>query len=153
MEKIVNELKSKQISVDTYEIKPQQDYGKPLHINPRLIYDTLVQKYTKITIKPSIPNVDKYDLLILASPIWFGTIASPMRAFIKDFSSPGKPVVCIVTSQMLLGYSKKFKDIAKKEGRFNVEYALDVVRGEIDKETLNTLLKIISKYCSKETSN
>ncbi|MBS7605343.1 flavodoxin family protein [Candidatus Bathyarchaeota archaeon] len=43
-ERLVNELKldlaNKGFVVDVFRVIPIREYSKPLHINPRLIYDT-----------------------------------------------------------------------------------------------------------------
>jgi len=85
---IVDGLKKEGIMVDVFELKPLRDYSRPLHLTPRLIYETLIKKTTEITVIPHEPKLKDYKLIIsviLASPIWCGTIAPPIREFIKKY--------------------------------------------------------------------
>jgi len=90
---IVDGLKKEGIMVDVFELKPLRDHSGPLHLTPRLIYETLIKKTTEITVIPHEPKLKDYKLIILVilvSLIWCGTIASPIREFIKKHKYSGK---------------------------------------------------------------
>lgn len=44
-------------------------------------------------LKPLVVDLDKYDVIYLGYPIWFGTYAPPVEAFLKDNKLEGKTVV------------------------------------------------------------
>ncbi|MEM1625510.1 MAG: hypothetical protein QXP95_07995, partial [Candidatus Nezhaarchaeales archaeon] len=51
--------------------------------NLRLIYDTIFKKGASIKFEPSKPKLSDYDLVVVASPIWIGTLSSPIQEFLK----------------------------------------------------------------------
>ena len=56
-----------------------------------------VQKERQNSVLPKLAalksNLDDYDVIYLGYPIWFGTYAPPMAAFVKNTSLEGKKVV------------------------------------------------------------
>ncbi len=51
----------------------------------------------KVAIQPLAVNIDQYDTIFLGSPIWGGTVASPVATFLADNSLAGKTVVTFAT--------------------------------------------------------
>lgn len=100
-ERVVNELRlnlvNEGFAVDVYKLVPLREYSKPLHVNLRLIYDTLVKKGTSIKFEPSEPKLDGYASIIVASPIWISTLSSPVQEFLRKYAAT-KPLVVITTS-------------------------------------------------------
>lgn len=51
--------------------------------------------------KPTLTNekmdLDKYDTLIIGSPIWAGTTAPPLNSFFADYSISGKNIILLAT--------------------------------------------------------
>ncbi|MEM4512914.1 MAG: hypothetical protein QXZ41_00205 [Ignisphaera sp.] len=80
MRKILKDLGTE---VTIFRISPVREYSKPLHVNPRVLYDTLVKKGTNIILEPKEFKVEEYDMVIVASPIWFNTLPSPIQQFLK----------------------------------------------------------------------
>ena len=52
------------------------------------------------TIKTSVDNFDKYDMIIVGYPIWYGHMATPMQTFLHDNASKlkGKRIALFATS-------------------------------------------------------
>lgn len=100
-EHVVNELKQvftdESFTVDVYRVLPMREYSKPLHVNFRLIYDTIVRRGTSIKFEPSEPKLNNYDFIVVASPIWIGTLSSPIQEFLRKHAIM-RPVVAITTS-------------------------------------------------------
>lgn len=100
-ERVVNELRQALVNegftIDVYKVLPVKEYSKPLHVNPRLIYDTLVRRGTSIRFGPTEPKLESYDYIIAASPIWIGTLSSPIQEFLKKYTAT-KPLIVITTS-------------------------------------------------------
>jgi flavodoxin len=77
------------------------------------------QEGTIPEIKPLKVDVSKYDVIFLGYPIWFGTFAPPMEAFLKKVDLSGKKVVpfCtfgsggLETSEMILKGIQKGAEI------------------------------------------
>ena len=89
-ERVVGELslclKSEGFTVDVYRTLPIREYSKPLHLNPRLIYDTLIRGGTDIRFEPGEPKLSGYSAVIVASPIWIGTFSPPIQEFLKKYA-------------------------------------------------------------------
>ncbi len=51
----------------------------------------------KVAIQPLAVNLDQYDTIFLGSPIWGGTVASPVATFLADNLLAGKTVVTFAT--------------------------------------------------------
>lgn len=117
-EKVVNELKlglaSEGFTVDVYRVTPLKEYSKPLHVNLRLIYDTLVRKGVDIRLEPSELKLSSYDALIIASPIWIGTLSSPIQEFLKRYAST-KPII-VTTSVQNIGIARIERIIERLSG-------------------------------------
>jgi multimeric flavodoxin WrbA len=68
------------------------------------------------------PDVDAYDALVFCSPVWGGTLASPMASYLEQVTSlQGKRVVCLVTQLFppALGGNQtlaQMKDICESKG-------------------------------------
>ncbi|MEM3967446.1 MAG: hypothetical protein QXK04_06720, partial [Ignisphaera sp.] len=86
--------------VDVYRVFPVREYSKPLHINPRVIYDTLVRKGTDIDFDPEKPMLERYSVILIASPIWIGRLAPPIQEFLKSYTALVEHLVIITTSAM-----------------------------------------------------
>jgi flavodoxin len=73
-------LLANRLKADLIEIKDKKT-RKGLFGFLRSGYESVLKKNPEINVAKSI---DGYDLLILGTPVWAGTIASPMHAFISE---------------------------------------------------------------------
>ena len=55
------------------------------------------EKGTKPEIKPIAANLDDYDTIFIGYPVWFGTFAPPMAAFLDQADLSGKKIVPFCT--------------------------------------------------------
>ncbi|MEM2724428.1 MAG: NAD(P)H-dependent oxidoreductase [Candidatus Nezhaarchaeales archaeon] len=114
--RVVNVLKqvlaSEDFTVDVYVVLPMREYSKPLHVNFRLIYDTIFKKGTSIKFEPSKPKLGDYDLVVVASPIWIGTLSSPIQEFLKRHATM-RSVVVIATSVRSMETAKIERNVEK----------------------------------------
>lgn len=92
--------------VDAYRVLPVTEYARPLHLNPRLLYDTLVRGGTDIRLEPNEPRLDDYDVVVVASPIWCYTLAPPVQEFLKRYRTSIKRLVVVATSTMGVGCTR-----------------------------------------------
>jgi len=111
---VAESLRGLGADVDVREIRVRREYSKPLHLNPRLIFDTFLGRADIIV------DFDPcaYDAYILASPIWAGRPAAPVAAFLKTLlgKCEGKPAACFTTSIMSADYSVKLARLAEEAG-------------------------------------
>jgi len=141
--RLADALREAGASVDVYEVRAAREYGGPLHLNPRLILDTLLRGGADAVVSPPSLEWDRYDLVVLAAPIWFGRVAAPMMGFLKRCSCPGKPAVCLTTSAARAEYSWRLARAAEAAG-FKVLYHANVVRGALSAEVLNEVSRALS---------
>jgi len=84
--------------VEEFRIKASREYSPPLHLNPRLIIDTLIKRGTDISLEPAGFDPSKYDAVVIASPIWIGTLSSPVQQFLRGHASGLRKYVVLTTS-------------------------------------------------------
>ncbi len=101
------------VDVDIYRVFPIREYSRPLHINPRVIYDTLMRRGTDIRFDPEKPMLENYSIVIIASPIWIGRLAPPIQRFLKSYVTSIKNLVIITTSAMSIDCRRIEKNIAE----------------------------------------
>jgi len=142
-ERLAEALKGSGASVDVYEVRAVREYSKPLHLNPRLIIDTVFRGGVDVVINPPGLDWERYDIAILAAPIWFGRVAAPMMGFLKRHRCPGKPVVCLTTSMAKVEYSWRLARAAESAG-FRVVYHVNVVRGVPSVEVVEEVMRAVS---------
>ncbi len=65
-------------------------------------------------IKPLTKDIAKYDTIFIGYPIWFGTYAPPMAAFLDKVDLSGKVIVPFCTFGSG-GLESSFKDLAEKQ--------------------------------------
>lgn len=63
-------------------------------------------------IKPWPKNIAEYDVVFVGSPVWWGTMATPVRTFLKSGALKGKTVIPFVTHGSG-GADKSFTDTAE----------------------------------------
>ncbi|MEM0000342.1 MAG: hypothetical protein QXJ84_03425 [Desulfurococcaceae archaeon] len=90
------------LQVDVYRVRPVEEYSRPLHVNLKLLYDTIMRKGTDVLYEPERPRLEDYDVVIVASPVWYFTLAPPIQEFLKGCGSR-RPLIVVTTS--VLGVS------------------------------------------------
>ena len=89
-------------------------------------------------IQPLASNIDKYDVIFIGYPVWFGTYAPPIATFLDQVDLSGKKVVPFCTFGSG-GLDSSIKDLSQKEPEaqilpgYGVRAArLDAMPNEID---------------------
>lgn len=94
--KVVAEEIQKQLGCDIAAIEAEQPYdGDYSATIARWMQES--KDSVKVALKPLGANLDEYDTIFLGFPIWGGTYALPMAAFLADNSLEGKKVVTFAT--------------------------------------------------------
>lgn len=101
------------ISVDVYRAIPVKEYSRPLHLNPRVLFDTLVRKGTEIKFISREPLIEQCSIVVAASPIWMGTLAPPMQEFLKKYIVSIKHLIIITTSAVAIN-SRRIEERVEK---------------------------------------
>ena len=107
---IVSRIKDK-YDYDVLEIKPVIPYSDN--------YDEVVDRATTDTkndYQPEIQKIDisKYDEIVLCTPVWWYTVASPVNTFLHDYDLKDKVIIPVATNGGWLGHA--IEDIENKSG-------------------------------------
>ena len=51
----------------------------------------------KPALKTKVEKIGSYDVIFLGSPIWWGTIAAPVKTFLSEYDLSGKTIVPFIT--------------------------------------------------------
>lgn len=96
---------AKAIDGDHYEIKPLK---KPIKFYPfqLMYYGFLTVASKTVTYEPLDIDFDKYDEIVLVSPVWAGRVNAYMRQFLQDHPFHDKNVTLIASCDG--GYKKYF---------------------------------------------
>ena len=102
---------AEETGADLYQIELVTPY--PLDYKGQI---ALAKKELSENILPPIKelpkNIDEYDIIFVGSPVWWGTIATPVRTFLSSGSLKGKTVIPFVTHGSG-GPDKSFTDTEK----------------------------------------
>lgn len=152
-ERVVNVLRSSLVSsdfiVDVFRVAPVAEYMRPLHINPRIPYDALIRRGTNIRFEPGEPDLLRYDLVIVASPIWYGTLAPPAQEFLRFLKRHNitKPIMAITISGLNINYSRVARkaaiELAGVEPIYSVNISIMTIRNQAE---LSKVIEEIVRY-------
>ena len=97
---------------DIYEIKPQEEIKNNASLYLTSKKQISSEEYPAIV--QDFPNIDKYDVIFVGSPVWWYTAATPVLEFLKEFDFKNKKVVPFSTQGSNYGtYFEDFKNKAK----------------------------------------
>jgi flavodoxin len=65
----------------------------------------------KPALKTKIEKIGTYDVIFVGSPIWWGTIAPPVKSFLSEYDLSGKTIVPFITHQGS-GLGRSIEDIS-----------------------------------------
>ena len=109
---IVEKIKEK-YGYDTFEIKPANEYSDD--------YNLVVESEEKLVPMDYQPDIEElnidfnnYDEIILATPVWWYSVASPVNTFIHTHDFLGKPIIAVVTNGGYIG--RTLENIEKVTG-------------------------------------
>lgn len=109
---IANAIKEK-YNYDCVEIIPKEAYS--------LDYNLVLQSEEKLVpmdYQPDILDIDKdfnlYDEIILCTPVWWYSVASPVNTFLHNYNFSGKTIIPVATNGGWPG--RTFENIEKITG-------------------------------------
>jgi len=92
-----------QLNCDIVELEPVTPFSTD--------YQTVVDEWQNNSIKKTTPikdinvNLDNYDTIILASPIWWYTITPVVMEFLKKYNLTNKTIIPVLTSAGWFGHA------------------------------------------------
>lgn len=109
---LVKRLQNK-FSYDVFEIEPVIPYSN----NYQQVVDEAerdVPRGVQPEIKPFTLDLEQYDVIILATPVWWYTFASPVNTFLHQYRLQGKIIIPLVTNGGWVGHT--IEDIERLSG-------------------------------------
>jgi len=101
-----------QTGCDVYEIKTAEEIKKNLLLYFKIKRD--LKKGTYPALQGDMPDMDKYDIVFIGSPVWWYTVSTPVRAFLSKADFNGKKVVPFTTQGSNVGtFLEDFDEMAK----------------------------------------
>jgi flavodoxin len=107
--KTVSDAIKRNFCVDMLEIKDLKDRAGAWGFMSAA-FDNMFDRYTEI--EPKLPDLSKYSLIILVSPIWNWKMSTPIRTFLKDNILKDKKLVVFTTANIDIKKYDKFGDDA-----------------------------------------
>lgn len=124
--------------VEMFRIEMTKEYSsRLLHLNPRITFDCILRRKPEIK---ATKNMDKYDALVIGSPIWYFTIAPPVNTFIDKLEkAKGKKAVIFVSSGMgKANFTMSLQNKLLSKG-MKIAKAISVKLDQIDQKTLQEI--------------
>ena len=94
-EKVAKNIQ-KAVDGDLYKIELLKPYPKEYKKQTELAKQELKDNVFP-AIKERPANIDDYDVVFIGSPVWWGTISTPVRTFLNSGNLKGKVVIPFVT--------------------------------------------------------
>lgn len=104
---------AKMTGADTYEIKPKTIYDRDMWA----AWDVAKAEQEQGILPPlitKIPNIDRYQQVILGIPVWGRTIANPMQTLLSQLDFQGKNVYVFWT---FYDHDEKIRDALAQQIR------------------------------------
>jgi flavodoxin len=92
----VAKLIQKAVSGDLYKIELVTPYPSEYKEQTKLAKQEINNNIFP-AIKEDLKNIDEYDIVFVGSPVWWGTMSTPVRTFLNSGKLKGKTVVPFVT--------------------------------------------------------
>lgn len=92
----VAEQVQRKLNADILEIKPTTPYTTVYNDLTRQVKQEMEAGF-KPKLQPINMDIQAYDTVVIASPIWWGTIALPMQSFLSEYNLAGKTILPVVT--------------------------------------------------------
>lgn len=107
--KIIAERIKEKLNCDIVEIQPKEAYPDDYQYVVDMSEMMQDKQYIEPEIKPLNADLGCYDIIVLGTPLWWYTMAAPIRTFLKTNDLSGKIIVPFATNAGWLGHT--FKDI------------------------------------------
>lgn len=140
--RIANYIKEK-LSCDILELTPSIPFSKD--------YDEVVAEYQnnsidnkEVAINDININLDKYDEIIIGTPVWWYTMCPVITTFLKQYNLSNKKVFIYATNAGWLGHT--FKDFIKLNPNSSLNNCINIVFDTNDREKLITTKEEIDEW-------
>jgi len=107
---IANQI-HRSIGSDIFEIQVVKPYPEDYEEVKKIAMQEQ-QSGFKPALKTRVKNFEAYDLIFVGTPIWWGTIAAPVKSFLSEYDLSGKTIVPFTTHGGS-GLGRSVADISK----------------------------------------
>lgn len=122
--KMIAEKIKEKLNCDILQLKPIVPYNSDYNVVVRLEQNNETAKKT-----PKIEDIkidlEKYDEIILGTPVWWYTIAPVVRTFLKENNLSGKTIIPFATNGGWIG--RTFKEIRELCPNSIIKDEIDIV--------------------------
>lgn len=87
---------SNELGVDIFEIATKEIYPKDYNETILQAKNEINKKYTP-ELKTTISDIEKYDIIFLGTPNWWGSLPPAVRSFIHFHNLSGKKIIPFIT--------------------------------------------------------
>lgn len=122
--KYIAEMIKEKLNCDILEIKMVKPYSKN--------YDLVVEEYQNNESVKEMPKIEainidfsKYSEIIVGSPVWWYTIAPPVRTFLAENDLSGKTVALFATNAGWIG--RTFKEMESLCSSSHIKGEMNIV--------------------------
>ena len=149
VECVASALREAGVQVSVLRIRPLKEYSPPLHLNPRLVFDTLVKGGTEIRLEPGEFEPAEYGAVVVASPIWISRLAPPAQQFLRKYAGRLGKYVLVVTSELGVNCGK-VASVVERVARARPAVCFSVRGREIRSASeLGKIVRVIAGAVSK----
>lgn len=128
--RIVAQMLQAKVGGDLFAIEPATPYSTTDYRGVSAQGQREVRNGYKPALKNKVTNIAAYDVVVLGSPIWWGTIAPPVATFLAEHDLAGKTIVPYVTHGGY-GAGTSFEDIASQAPQTKVLTGLSLDRRSV----------------------
>lgn len=86
----------KETNGDLFNIELKTPYPSNYDDQTKLAKEEL-KNGTLPPLKSKVENIDKYDIVFIGTPVWWGTASTPVRTFVSENNLTGKKVIPFIT--------------------------------------------------------
>jgi flavodoxin len=110
----------KEVGGDLFEIKPQDAYPQDHDVLVQQAKEEVNSGYTP-KLKNKVADISSYDVIFIGTPIWWYTVAPPVRTFLTEYDLSGKTIIPFSTHKGsgLSGIDKTIKELQPKANVLN----------------------------------
>ncbi|MCK5159188.1 MAG: NAD(P)H-dependent oxidoreductase [Candidatus Heimdallarchaeota archaeon] len=94
-EKLANQIK-KLVGGDLFKIETVDEYP-PSYQEVLKVSKVEIENQYKPPLKKSVENIDKYDIVFVGTPNWYGTMAPPVLTFLSLHDLANKTIIPFAT--------------------------------------------------------
>lgn len=133
--RMIAEKMKEKLQCDLLEIRPVEDYPDDYQYVVEMSENPTQKDYIEPEIEEIKVDLSQYDTIVIGAPVWWYTMAAPIRTFLKENDLSGKTVIPYATNAGWLGHT--FEDIkqlcknATVKNELSIQFTMDYEENKI----------------------